>query len=586
MEYFEQKWSQIPFLKARIKIFFVDIKGRHSANMVSTSFLMNSVGDTLSLHPSVLSLQHSSAIRREKATPAPEGEALVIQMFYSFDKQIQNQITQDPIHVAYSENNNCNSKFTMIVNGNTCGKDQAQIKPVGDSSYSTDGKSVGSGIVDQRGVHEVYNRYFDNKHFSGIESDRIPMTINSDLRSKTHNIRSMNENQGIKSIPDCSNCLKSPLPTDRVLTQVSSIFPSDFSHSLWDQVGNDGISPSCIVRDQESTVLNLFSPIRQYNTLKSENGNSQYYENTLDIIDRVACGLISIEDTSTSTATFLKKKSPFLKCETSRLQHNIFIPCADTRKNVDKNFARMDHFDVNESVRCERQKNIILVPVCDSKECELLIPDVSTKRDLIQSHVPSAAISNSDINMNKIIDIDTHIDINADTNIEKKSDENENSNLSFANNTNLLKQFSESFLLSDDLAAYDLPTESLIMYDGGIKRETNAIDMCGVNVSELFQNDLDHSIINYENHNTCNYHENLDKNNYNNKNYKNNDALSNDIITDNIIKNTDSVRSNHTEKIEIENSRYDNNLQKKLEVNTMKERKMEKKLEMNSENKM
>ena len=131
--------------------------------------------------------------------------------------------------------------------------------------------------------HQLLQHVFDNKNFSRTESD--VSRVNRNLHSAKNDIRSMNENQEIDHIPECNYCPKSPLTMDKVSSQITSVLQSDFSHSLWNQMSSDGISPRRIAGDHESTILNLFSPIRQYNTVKSENGNSQYYENTLDIID-------------------------------------------------------------------------------------------------------------------------------------------------------------------------------------------------------------------------------------------------------------------------------------------------------------
>jgi hypothetical protein len=79
VEYFEEKWKLVKNLKLRIKIFFIDVKGRQSVDMIST-FPTTSVCDTLSLHPSVLTFQQSSLAGSAKTYSSAEVESLIIQM--------------------------------------------------------------------------------------------------------------------------------------------------------------------------------------------------------------------------------------------------------------------------------------------------------------------------------------------------------------------------------------------------------------------------------------------------------------------------------------------------------------------------
>jgi hypothetical protein len=96
MEYFEQKWQCVANVKQRIRIFFIDVKGRQSVDMLST-FPSISVGETLSLHPAVLAFQNCSSSPKDKASLVSESDVLIIQMFYclKIKELIQSSITLD-----------------------------------------------------------------------------------------------------------------------------------------------------------------------------------------------------------------------------------------------------------------------------------------------------------------------------------------------------------------------------------------------------------------------------------------------------------------------------------------------------------
>jgi hypothetical protein len=96
MEYFEQKWQFVANVKQRIRIFFTDVKGRQSVDMLST-FPSISVGETLSLHPAVLAFQNCSSSPKDKASLVSESDVLIIQMFYclKIKELIQSSITLD-----------------------------------------------------------------------------------------------------------------------------------------------------------------------------------------------------------------------------------------------------------------------------------------------------------------------------------------------------------------------------------------------------------------------------------------------------------------------------------------------------------
>lgn len=96
MEYFEQKWQFVANVKQRIRIFFIDVRGRQSVDMLST-FPSISVGETLSLHPAVLAFQNCSSSPKDKASLVSESDVLIIQMFYclKIKEVIQSSITLD-----------------------------------------------------------------------------------------------------------------------------------------------------------------------------------------------------------------------------------------------------------------------------------------------------------------------------------------------------------------------------------------------------------------------------------------------------------------------------------------------------------
>ena len=96
MEYFEQKWQYVANVKQRIRIFFIDVKGKQSVDMLST-FPSISVGETLSLHPAVLAFQNCSSSPKDKVSLVSESDVLIIQMFYclKIKELIQSSITLD-----------------------------------------------------------------------------------------------------------------------------------------------------------------------------------------------------------------------------------------------------------------------------------------------------------------------------------------------------------------------------------------------------------------------------------------------------------------------------------------------------------
>ena len=96
MEYFEQKWQFVANVKQRIRIFFIDVRGRQSVDMLST-FPSISVGETLSLHPAVLAFQNCSSSPKDKASLVSESDVLIIQMFYclKIKEVIQSSIALD-----------------------------------------------------------------------------------------------------------------------------------------------------------------------------------------------------------------------------------------------------------------------------------------------------------------------------------------------------------------------------------------------------------------------------------------------------------------------------------------------------------
>ena len=461
IEYFGQKWVQIPNLKSRLRIFFVDIKGRNSANMVSTSFLMNSVGDTLSLHPSVLTFQHSSAIGKEKLGTSNESEALVIQMYYSLEKPIVNQNTifqnlvqHVPLESEENEKRIDNVKSPQNTLGSKCKRDRGLLQSVDKLSVAKKSKMVRNVLQGQNGIHDIALSNINDKNndknycLTTDYNKALPIRMNDISGEENTNInqnQSINENQEFYPIPDSNYGSRSPIILNKISTQVTAPLLSDFSHSLWNQMGNDNISFHGCVGDIDHYKGSLFSPIRQYNNEnqnqnqnqnqnenenENENGNSQYYENTLDIIHRVACGLISIEGTSTSTSTSTsayeieKKNFPGLKCDKTSYpgkELNTVFPHIDIVKIGHKSFTESRYLEVDDSDIKERQKKKILLPVCDNKEHGLLIPDGCTKKIVIDSYVlPFDKLANISVNNND--------DYNNNDNNDNNDNNNDNNN--------------------------------------------------------------------------------------------------------------------------------------------------------------
>ena len=316
IEYFEQKWQFIANLKQRIRIFFIDVKGRQSVDMVST-FPLISVGETLSLHPSVLAYQNCSSSPKDKVPLVTESDVLIIQMFYSLRNGDVMQSTID-LTLTTSIRGGAHTLKSEIASRGTKVKKhsspKSKIYPV--NPYET--YPVGRPRTAVSKLHD--------------ENQNFDLAISS-----MQNFSHRNKVKGGKSVPKFDSSM-TPVALQHFNKAPIQICSSEFSQSLWNQGDSDSFvhahgnenghggtldfstgttghdlkmfeanhdkpafhAASTVTKSvaQPYTCMNsIFSPIRSSIT---EMGCCDINDCTQDIIDGIANGLIHITSSSSN----------------------------------------------------------------------------------------------------------------------------------------------------------------------------------------------------------------------------------------------------------------------------------------------
>ena len=446
-------------LRNRIRVFFTDVDGRQSLDMIS-SFPTTSVGDTLSLHPSVLAFQ------QDRLSTTAEPDSLIIEMFYCL---------RSPESCENTASKKCivNPSKGLSLSSYRTAKSKRELtakNKTGMSNTSSQHLNIAQPVREYLPKESCQNgKNFETTAQLNNDKNKT-MKLNGNVAG---NFYQMNNHQ-LNNVPN------STISEDcDILRNSVQLMSSEFSQSLWNQMGSESMTgeykndPTNILASSHlgecsakigNSQNSLFSPIRRFSWGK-ENGTAySENENTLDIVNKVACGMIDVNDMDfgcASASTSAPSSSTYKHAEHSgRLKSS--AECYRNVLNPPRDILNPNTNTTSEVLTTDRTAN--------HKQEQLEFKRVENKciTDLQQSKSDNKDKIQHEKEMKKrerTGSEDVHLVPSVSTDKNTSVTDGTNSPLSY------------------NISTFEFPTESLIMFDGGIyeSRDLNALQNLSTN---------------------------------------------------------------------------------------------------------